>query len=238
MDIKEKEAFLQKEKKALQKLTAKNSKGFVLIFLMLILPLFVSLLFFLYSFFQSLKVYNRSLTACYLTSMIAQKQMSSPIKAILKLNPKAKRLREKLKKAQKKLSLALLSGKSVLIQKAKLKLLEIKRQQFLLMKEQKFYLLSLSKISKKSLEDLKRTLKKMAKKDMRNLRVFKNKDMLKKTPKNSLTPDYLPVYNFPDKQALRASFSVKGFSIHCGATLRKEKNKWKPTLYTKKDKFL
>lgn len=159
-----------------------------------------------------LKQYTKAQYLCYQTGLRIQKELSQPLKKLLKLNFKARRLRIKRKLSSHKYKLALATLRPVAIAQSKALLEFVKIQQ----KRHKARQLSLLNKSRRILNKRWEQFNKSeAKAFMLDLQKIKTRDALavKSYPLGSASPSYKLISPFSLKQQLTIKYQLDPFSV-------------------------
>ena len=223
-----------------------------MIFLLSFLPLFVSLFFAFRLMFVLLKNHHHSHFLCQKQLLKTQKEVLVELKRLFRLNPKAKALQMRYKRAKAKFHLALVSGKPLLIAKAKLSLKRIELSQLLLNQKQNIFIEKANHSMFVYAEEFKRVFKEENIPDPFYFSFSKKRLILKKSPIGSLSPIYSPPPFFAQKQALSLRWSLnikdllpfdlkngikKIFSSplvlkgQCGASILRRKDLWQVVFF-------
>lgn len=234
---------------------SQNSRGFALILLLGFLPLFLSLFFSFRWVFVLLRAHHQAHFFCQKLLLQTQKGVLLELRKLFRLNPKARVLQIKHKRAKEKLKEALISGNPLFIAQAKVFLDKVEASQVLLNKRQEKHRQKAETLMLLYGEDLKEKFKKGGLPSPLNFFFSQKSLILKKSPSFSLSPVYSPPPFFTQKQALKASWTLEGKDFlpldlkkwlnklfpsplllkgDCGASLQREKEVWKSVLFQEK----
>ncbi len=145
--------------------THKNEKGFVFVFLMILLPIGATLIIGLTITARLSYFYYEKQKTCLEIETKIQTLLIKKMKALLNLNPQAKQLRAEAQKAKIQLASALLSGKPLLIAKAKAHLLAVNTKITLFILKQNSIIQSAHIQSQKHLNEIKSRFKENQKRE-------------------------------------------------------------------------
>ena len=178
--------------------------GFVVI-----LPLFISMGFLFISLVYGLNLHVQSYSLCYQTGAKIQMQLKEKLIRLLSMNPKAKNLRLRRKRAEILLKKSLLTGNPTAVSFAVKKLMWIKNLQKIFSIRQRRIILQSQMIVKKEWQKFVIQSKKLK----NHFQKKENKTPLAvvKKPKNSLSPDYIPMKNFSENQKIKIRWTMNIF---------------------------
>jgi hypothetical protein len=228
----------------------KNEKGFVLAQMIFVLPI-LGLAFLVSSAaVQIATERSRSLNQCRSSLLEVQRKMKSTLEELLKLNPKATKLRKEKQVAEKALkssagtpamAAAVAYYNSVVVRQLELR----SRQQWLLRNAETFSQDELLKLRR--LIGNQKTV--VQRKGVRSLSLpITHSLAVHAEPAFSLSPSYEPSWDMPIRQKIEASWSFslsqllhgelirlldlkfQRFDFKCGATLKRDGLSWKVSL--------
>lgn len=220
-----------------------SNRGFVIILALAILPVLMTLTFLSAQLFHVLLVYRSTHARCRTEVIQSQERLAELLTALLRLNPDAARLRTMEFDAQRQVARAVASGNPPAIAAAQAALLVVHSQQSALVLQQQTLLSEARRRLARSYVDL------------RNQPELRQADLTPTTqplpfglavepqPMDSRSPDYVPVAQFEQAQALAYSWRAplqrfmpeslqnrisffNHLSGQCSATIRKEKTQW------------
>ena len=177
--------------------------------LTVILPLFISMGFLIISLVYGLNLHVQAYSLCYQTGAKIQKQLKEQLIRLLSMNPKAKNLRLRRKKAENFLKEALLTGNPVVVDVAVKRLMLVKNLQKIFSMRQKRILLNSRMVVKKEWKQFIIQSKKLKNR-------FQNKEnnfplAVIHKPQTSLSPDYIPMTHFSENQKMRIGWTMNIF---------------------------
>jgi hypothetical protein len=212
-----------------------NSRGQSLVLLIFALPFVFTALGMSKKFYEVILQKTESLLICRRELLNLQKIQAEGLNNLLKLNPVAQQLRIKRAFAEKSLKTALSSGNPGAIATAEAFREIVLIEQKSLHSKQLFVLHStwihFLKINRSLHADLVK-LKYLT----RLNQIGETRLQVKKTPKNSESPDYLVKKHFSEKQKFTLNWFIPGFyfsqpiALTCSATLVEENFKWNSLL--------
>lgn len=206
---------------------ARSAKGFALVSLMIFLPLALSLIFSSAILALLLVKKSESLQRCRVEVLQIQKDLGKSLHALLKLNPKALRLRAQKKRAFARLKKGLATSNAALIAAAKAEIAFLTAQQVKLGAEQSSILLQSESVFQK----WKHAQRGLVKKEW-------PKALATVPDQPDIAPAYRPVANFtqmqtvqlnghseiPGNKVLPDNFQVSPVEWKCAASLRRKRN--------------
>ena len=177
--------------------------------LTVILPLFISMGFLLISLVYGLNLHVQAYSLCYQTGAKIQKQLKEQLIRLLSMNPKAKNLRLRRKKAENFLKEALLTGNPVVVDVAVKRLMLVKNLQKIFSMRQKRILLNSRMVVKKEWRKFIIQSKKLKSRFQKKENNFPLAVVRK--PQTSLSPDYIPMAHFSENQKMRIGWTMNIF---------------------------
>ena len=174
-----------------------------------ILPLLISMGFLLISLVYGLNLHVQAYSLCYKTGAKIQKQLKEKLIRLLSMNPKAKNLRLRRKKAESFLKKALVTGNPAVVDFAVKQLMLVKNLQKIFSMRQKRILLHSRVVVKKEWKQFIFQSKKLKSR-------FQNKEnhsplAVVRKPKTSLSPDYIPMPHFSENQKIKLKWTMNIF---------------------------
>lgn len=178
--------------------------GFVIV-----MPVLISIIFLFLSLIYGLFHHAQAYSLCYKTGARIQLQLKEKLLQLIRMNPKAQKLRHQRKKAEKQLQKSLLSGNPAAISAALKYLTMVKGLQKAFSFQQK-------KIFLESRMVIQKEWRKFKVKSQRWMR-FERKNMktqplaVLKRPQKSSSPDYALMPFFSENQKLAVSWKMNVF---------------------------
>lgn len=214
--------------------------GFALVSFVALFPLIMALVI---TSMSAYAMFRKKLTAqslCVSSVTRLQKELNRDLDAILKLNPKAQVLRKARAKADAALKKAILSGNPPAIAAAKAARAAVILQQVAHRTRQEAVLIRAGANRMGAQRSLKLEVSKLGVSSVAGTVSYNRPLAVEPRPASSMTPDYIEVANFPDKQQHEFSFQLDlapdflklkfRQETSCSATLKKQEGKWRESL--------
>lgn len=212
-----------------------------------LLPLFITILAGLSALSTSLYQYHRGHQLCRRQLLETQNQFILIIKKLTLLNPRAHKLRQKRKLAEKRLKLALGTANLKMIAAAKAHLTVITVKQIKHRAKQQKWISLARKVQHLARREFSHLIKTKFNGSLVTLEPPKYKFAITSKPSLSLTPNHLPQSSFENRQRAFAKWSLRFKSIfppwlsilvnangvltfQCSATISRKENRWTPSL--------
>lgn len=187
-----------------------NTNGFVMLSSLFILGLISSTIITEIYFFSSLRKIEYAQHKCRLSLLQVQEQILKGLEKLKKMNKSAKHLRKRKRSAIKNLRYATSSANPTAIVIAKARIAAVTAAQIKFSLKQKSLIAYTNQKAKHtfnmSLLDLKKTALKNKLLDFTYKKKIFNKLQVKAFPKNSLSPNYIEVNHFKQKQKISAEW--------------------------------
>ncbi len=223
-----------------------KQRGYIMSLLLLSLPVFAGALMVLTALIFCIRNHDRAQSYCFKQSLGAQENLKTALRDLLKLNPKAKKLRQKQKRLTRLYRKALSIGEPISISVLKARLLFLKKQRILLDTRQKQILTQSRQYVTKAYADFKK-IKSFGAQQINKAHHRPYPLAVSAHPKGGLAPVYRPLSRFSANQALSFSWKIpldyslpmwlrkvffeqKLSSYQCSATIKKHGLKWKVVL--------
>ena len=217
-----------------------NQKGFVLLFMLPLLSLFITGILGLSLMSLGIKNITFAQKHCLLENLSLQKKLKRLLTKLLSLNSKSLFLNNKRKILESALKISLSVGAVQSIPVIKKKLFLIKMQQKRLLFQQKKLLTKGELIRKKSLRSLKQSLYKASIHSVKNNTLLKKALAVSKKRIGKQAFIYKPLSRFSNRQKNTFSWKMQPFfplwkthffKYKCTATLEKKGPLWKERLF-------
>ncbi len=189
----------------------KNQKGFAMVMFFSFLPIALCLVCALAGYSQFSLTKLKASNICRRTLLNGQDQIKNQLRKLIKLNPKARRLRAQIVSARKAYKIALRSNYAPAIATTAARLSYVKLQRKLLAARQELIKYNAQSISikyKNQFEQKMRTIK-----GNMNLNVSLIPFAIEKVQKTNLTPDYKTKNFFSEKQSVKAQWTIKNYNF-------------------------
>lgn len=197
-----------------------NQRGFVLVFMIGLLPFLLSLMFFIKEVGLVQLEYSQKLHTCREKILETQQILGRAITRLMRLNPKAKRLRRERKVVDKVVRSTI--GVPVAHEAARIAQAIVIARQIALKLEQ-------TQIQTRAILEANRSLNTL--RSEKNSNWDAPKLAIRATPPLDLSPSYETLPNFEHRQSITVRMQTKNaVPLECSATLEKEFNRWRPKL--------
>ncbi len=170
--------------------------------MMVFLPLALTVLVCLAAMAMTVKEESRSHSFCEKYGMILQDNLSKSLEALLKLNPKASKLRVKLERLDVEEAAAAASGNEEALPEIRAQIDATRFQQLILDREQRAIITGANYGIQSDAEKWRQKLATM------NPVITAPKLQVRRVPPEGLAPEYFPVQNFSAAQAATAHYRM------------------------------
>jgi len=224
----------------------KSQKGFVTVAFLSIFPLLITAAFATYFCYSFLKSDLAALNTCRSEQLETHNQVAKELKKLLRMNPKAVKLRIQEKLAEQKLLLAITSGNPIAIAAAEVRLAQVKTLRLKLAFRQKVAIQSANTKLKIATYQISDSIKKAWNKHMQPMTPWISSRLEIRQPHTPLLavrpdfPDIAPVYepvpNFEELQSWVHSWQLQleikslhfngRFQRSCATSLYLNKGDW------------
>lgn len=203
-----------------------DQRGFVLVFMVSLLPFVLSLMFLIKKVGLVQLEYSQKLHACREKVLEAQQTLGQALTRLMRLNPKAEKLRRERKAADKVVRSTI--GMPAAHAAARAVQAIVIAKQIALRAEQ-------AQIKTRAIFEANRSLNTLRSEKKANWEA--PKFAIRATPPLDLSPSYETLPNFEHRQSITIRMQTKNaVPLECSATLEKESTRWRPKLG--KGKFL
>lgn len=225
--------------------------GFILLGCLAFLPLLLSLALGFSLWSLVLQETGETLHFCRETLLAKQKELLIAIAEVVRMNPEARALRQQRKIAELNLKMAMVSANPGAIAKAQVNLQAVVTQQ-MLFRSRQLRVVSQYQLRLHSSGEWARQLwLRKFQRSRPKLSIRAPQMALEESPPGELSPDYLPVRNFEDKQAFQLRWKHSHPALElisknrlsrasaisaCATTIYRSEKQWKTSLISV-DKF-
>lgn len=213
-----------------------KSEGFALVSLIALVPLCLTLASALGFAFKALSRKSSAQALCVRQVVQLQTELGQNLRKLLRLNPRAKSLRQARTRAELKLKIALLSGNGPAIAAAKAEVLAVQLAQVELHLEQDAILTLAQEARSRAPRELQLELKSLRPAKFSSQQLSLLALAVKPIPLASPSPDYVLVENFEVRQLHAFSFSIAlqphywpvtvSQVTRCAASLQQKGTQW------------
>ncbi len=180
--------------------------------LMIFLPVALIVLACLAAMAMIVKGDSRSRSLCERHAMILQNDLTQHLESLLQLNPRARSLRRKLNRLKTQYAAAISAGQEAIAIALQNQIRNVSAEQLALNAEQRAIIMAANSHIESDADQWRYALRGMSPLiAQRNLQVVA-------TPRGQIAPEYEPVANFSNKQAIRAQYQMTMAQLLDGTT--------------------
>lgn len=215
-----------------------SAAGFALVGVIALTPLMVALVACTVGFFLIVKKKLWAQSICVKAAVLLQHDLQKDLEDLLRLNPQARRLNQRRRKAEQAFRAAVKSGNALLVKVAGAAVVSVTAEQMALRAKQETLLLRAGRRRERARSELARE----SSESVRGQRFFPRALAVVAEPPSSLTPEYKPAPAFAQAQQHRFQFAVelapeflrRSFiqTTACSASLQQREGKWQPKIIT------